>query len=265
DIADRILPHVVGRPLTLLRCPEGHARQCFFQKHATESTPETLKRIELEEEEGRGTYIYIEGIAGLITLVQLGVLEIHTWGSRVEHPDRPDRITFDLDPSPGVAWSQVVKTARWLHQRLADLGLESFLKTTGGKGLHVVVPLAPAHTWDEVKGFSKAIAEEVVALSSRDYTINPLKAARKGKILLDYLRNARGATSVAAYSTRARPGAPVSTPLAWGELGGLKRPDAYTVGNLERRLAKLKKDPWEGYLKARPKITNPMRRAVGLG
>ena len=264
DIAKWILPHIVGRPLTLLRCPEGHTKQCFFQKHAAESTPETLKRIELEEEEGRGIYLYVEGLAGLITLVQLGVLEIHPWGSRVEDPDRPDRMIFDLDPSPGVAWSQVVKTARWLHERLADVRLESFVKNTGGKGLHIVVPLAPVHTWDEVKDFSKAIAQEVVGLSAGEYTINPLKAARKGKILVDYLRNARGATSVAPYSTRARPGAPISTPLAWNELGRLDRPNAYTVSNFERRLAKLRKDPWEGYFKKRQKITSLMRRAVGL-
>ncbi|MGH2402888.1 MAG: DNA ligase D, partial [bacterium] len=255
DIADWILPHVVDRPLTLVRCPEGYTKQCFYQKHADESTPEALKRTELEEVDASGTYMYVDGVAGLITLVQLGVLEIHPWGSRVDHPDRPDRLIFDLDPSPGVAWPQVVNTARWLHRRLSELGLTSFVKTTGGKGLHVVVPLAPVHGWDEVKAFSKAIAENVVRHSPHDYTINPLKAARKGKILVDYLRNARGATAVAAYSTRARAGAPVSTPVSWDELGGRLRSNTYTVSNLARRLARLKKDPWDGYFKLRQRIT----------
>jgi len=254
DIAEWVLPHVIGRPLTLVRCPEGHRKQCFYQKHADDSTPAALKRIQIKEETGSGTYVYIDGLAGLITLVQMGTLEIHPWGSRVEDVEHPDRITIDLDPSAEVPWPQVVETTRWLHARFSKLGLESFLKTTGGKGLHVVVPLAPVHTWDQVKAFSKDIAEEVVHISPTHYTTNPLKSARKGKILVDYLRNSRGATAVAAYSTRARPGAPVSTPVAWSELSTRLRPDAFTVQNLARRLSKLKKDPWEGYLKARQRI-----------
>lgn len=229
DIAKWILPHIVDRPLTLVRCPAGQGKECFYQKHAGVTTPRGLRRVRLREESGSGSYVFIGDLSGLITLVQLGVLEIHPWGARVGRVDHPDRMTIDLDPAPGVPWDRVVEAARALRDRFSFHGLKSFLKTTGGKGLHVVVPLAASHTWDEVREFARTIAEDVVRF-------------------LDYLRNARGATTVAPYSTRARAGAPVSTPLAWAELSAGVRSDRYTILNLPRRLAGLKGDPWEGYL-----------------
>ncbi len=247
EIADWILPHLVGRPLSLMRCPQGQGKACFYQKHASGTALGKLKRVRLKEAHGTGSYVFIEDLSGLITLVQLGVLEIHPWGARVDRVDLPDRLTIDLDPAPRVSWKPVVEAARAVREQFASRGLKSFLKTSGGKGLHVVVPLAPKHTWDDVRGFAKAIAEEIVRRAPGAYTANPHKAARRGKIFIDYLRNARGATTVAAYSTRARAGAPVSTPLAWDELG--VRSDQYAIVNLPRRLAGLKGDPWDGYLK----------------
>jgi bifunctional non-homologous end joining protein LigD len=265
SIADWILPHVAGRPLSLVRCPEGQGRACFYQKHATKQIPETIRRIRIPEGRGTvGTYLYIDGLPALIALVQMGVLELHPWGSRVDSLERPDRMTLDLDPGPGVPWTRMTEAAAALRERLKGLGLESFVKTTGGKGLHVVAPLAARHSWDEVREFSRAIAEGFVRESPREFVATMTKSKRAGKIFLDYLRNARGATTVAAYSTRARPGAPVATPLAWDELPRLGGGDAFTIETLPSRLERGRADPWKGFFDLRPSITASMRRSVGL-
>jgi len=259
EIADWILPHIVERPLSLVRCPEGQEKACFYQKHAGAGAPEALKGVKVKEKGAVRTYLYVEGLSGLISLVQMGVLELHPWGSRVGDLEHPDRLTFDLDPAPGLPWKRVVDTARQLRSLLAKLRLTSFVKTTGGKGLHVVVPLAPKQAWESVKGFARAIAESMARQAPSEYTANLSKANRKGKIFIDYLRNSHGATAVAAYSTRALAGAPVATPIAWDELGAELRSDHYTVENLPRRLTSLKKDPWEGFLKSRQTIPSAAR------
>jgi bifunctional non-homologous end joining protein LigD len=264
EIGDWVLPWVAGRPLTLVRCPEGQEGECFYQKHLNETMPPALKGVEVRERTGTETYVYLEDLPGLVTLVQLGVLEFHPWGARVDDVERPDLMIFDLDPGEDVAWEAVVTGARLLRERLVDLGLESFLKTTGGKGLHVVVPLVRRAGWDEVKDFARAVAEEVVQSAPRHYLATMSKTKRRGKIYIDYLRNARGATSVAAYSTRARPGAPVSTPISWEELSEHLSSDAYTIHNLPRRLAHLKEDPWAGMGKVRQTITKAMKNKVGM-
>lgn len=255
EIADWILPHVAHRPLSLFRCPQGQQKDCFFQKHVRPGTPEALGRVEITEKSKTQQYLVVESAAGLVALVQMGVLEIHPWGARSDDVERPDRLVFDLDPGPGVPWPRVIEAAHQVRERLDRLGLACFVKTTGGKGLHVVVPLRRRAAWPEAKAFAKAVAERMAAEMPTQFTTTMAKAARPGKIFLDYLRNDRGATSVAPFSTRAKPGAPVSTPLAWEELRPAIRSDHFTVENLPRRLASLSGDPWEGIADVRQSLT----------
>ncbi len=254
SIADWILPHLAGRPTALVRCPEGVAKECFYQKHVATWAPESLRRVKIREKTKVGEYLVVDSLPALIGLVQLGILEIHTWNSVVEHLERPDRIVFDLDPGPGVLWTRVIEGARLIREKLLALELESFVKTTGGKGLHVVVPLSPGPTWDAGAAFARKLAESVAREEPRGYVSHMAKSARQGKIFIDYLRNVRGATSVAAYSTRAKPQAPVSVPLGWDELTPAIKSDHYTIVNLPRRLAGLKTDPWPKYSKTRQKL-----------
>lgn len=264
-IAGWILPRISDRPLTLVRCPEGRAKQCFYQKHVNEHFPKTVRRIQVEEE-GDEPYGLVDSVEGLISLVQVGVLEMHIWGSTRKDIEKPDYVVFDLDPDEGLPWKRVVEGALHLRDRLDDLGLRSFLKTTGGKGLHVCLPLTRRAGWDEVKAFTKAVSESVVAEDPKRYTSKLPKASRKGKIFIDYLRNGRGATSICAYSTRARPGAPVSTPLSWDEIesGQDVHGDHWNVRNVPERLESLKADPWEEFSKVRQSITAAMKKAVGM-
>ena len=264
SIADRILPHIVKRPVMLLRCPEGYEKECFHQKHTNRMVPDTVRSIEIKEETGKASpYLMVEDLPGLIALVQMGALELHVWGSHAGRIEYPDRMVFDLDPDESLPWSRVVEAAELVRDRLTELGLQSWVKTTGGKGLHVVVPLTGKQTWDEVKGFSQALAERLVQEKSDRYTSKMSKAGRKGKVFLDYLRNSRGATAVAAYSTRARTGATVSTPVGWNELPNLT-PSEFTVKTVLSRLKTMKYDPWKEFWNARQSITRSARRAVGL-
>jgi bifunctional non-homologous end joining protein LigD len=263
SIAGYVLPHVTGRPLTLVRCPEGYRGECFYQKHATGGTlPSAIRRITIREKKGRGAYLVIDSLEGLISLVQMGVLEIHTWGASADRLETPDRMIFDLDPDPAVEWGATLQAARLVRRRLSDLGLASFVKTTGGKGLHVVVPLLGRNDWSEVREFARGLAEAVVRESPQRYTAVMSKAKRRGKIFIDYLRNVRGASAVAAYSTRAKPGAPVSTPLRWEELKPSVRSDSFTVRKLPSRLSRTRSDPWKDYEAARATITAAMRRGL---
>jgi bifunctional non-homologous end joining protein LigD len=188
----------------------------------------------------------------------MGVLEFHPWPARADHLERPDYLVFDLDPGDGVAWSAVVEGAKAMRERLANLGLESFPRTTGGKGLHVVVPLARRNTWEELKGFAKAVADAVVRDDPRHYIATMSKAKRRGKIFVDYLRNQRGATAIASYSTRSRPGATVATPLAWKELTSRLDPKKFTVKTIPGRLARITADPWGGFSSVKQSITAKM-------
>jgi len=246
-------PHVVGRPIALLRCPEGAAGQCFFQKHAAAGI--ATEHLHLIPEKG-DKIISIDDLAGLISLVQAGVLEIHTRGTTADNRERADRLVFDLDPGPGTGWKDVVSAAREVRERLARLKLKSFVKTSGGKGLHVVLPVKPT-PWDKAKDFCHAVAASMAADDPDRYVASAAKSKRNKRIFIDYLRNSREATAVAPYSTRARPGAPVSVPVEWSELGALKSAGQYTVLNLPARLGRLRKDPWTniGRLKqALPKL-----------
>jgi bifunctional non-homologous end joining protein LigD len=245
DIADWLLPHVVHRPLSLVRCPSGEQKHCFFQKHAWAGLHPAIRSLPIEGEDE--PVLAVEDIAGVIGLVQAGVLEIHPWGATLDDVERPDRLIFDFDPDAGRGWADVVAGAREVRERLKAAGLESFVKTTGGKGLHVVVPLVPSAPWDEAKEFTQKIASAMAADAPDRYTDKLPKRERVGRIFIDYLRNGRGATAVAAYSTRARPNAPVSTPLAWDELDDVPSAAAFTVANLRARLSHLGRDPWDGF------------------
>ena len=240
DIAGWALPHLADRPLSLVRCPSGVGKDCFFQKHAWEGIGSEIGRRTVQDEE----VLFIRDLEGLVALVQAGVLEIHPWGSTIGNPERPDRITIDLDPGEDVAWTALIEGACEVRERLRALGLESFVKTTGGKGLHVVVPLAPRAEWEEVKRFAQEIADAMARDTPQRYVATSALRERKGRIYLDYLRNGRGATAVGAYSPRARAGAPVSTPLGWDELSPNLRPSHFTVDNLPTRLRHLAQDPW---------------------
>ena len=191
SVAKWMLPQIIGRPLSLVRRPEGLRGQCFFQKHPPLGLPAVVERIQIQEKSELRTYSVIQNLEGLIALVQFGTLEFHAWGSRAADVERPDRLVFDLDPDPSVAWKDVVNAARTLRQLLLNQRLKSFLKTTGGKGLHLVVPIAPKHTWAEAKAFARQIADSIVAAEPEKYIATMSKAARRGKIFIDYLRNER--------------------------------------------------------------------------
>jgi bifunctional non-homologous end joining protein LigD len=243
-------PHVVGRPLALLRAPEGVGGETFFQKHIAANVKNSPLRHAVGSKEH--DVIAVENRDELIALVQSGALEIHVRGSRLEQLELCDRIVFDLDPGDGVSWKEIVAAAREVRQRLDAVKLKSFAKLSGGKGIHVVLPIAGAD-WDAAKDFSQRIALGMAADSPQRYVGKMTKALRKGKIFIDYLRNTREATSVAPYSTRARPGAAVSAPLSWEQLGRTKSAADFTVLNLKKRF---RNDPWADIGKVRQKLPN---------
>lgn len=242
-----IAPHIVGRPLALLRCPNGITGEKFFQKHAWKGLNPNIALVEDPKTPSGAPLISINDLDGLMGLVQSAVLEIHPWGTTVADWEHPDLIVMDLDPGEGVPWPAVIDAAREVRQRLADAGLAAFVKTSGGKGLHVVSPLEPKADWATVKAFTKSLAEAMASDDPSRYVATISKAKRRGRILIDYLRNQRGATAVAAYSTRARPGAAVSAPLDWTELGPAIGPAYFTVETMPTRLAALSRDPWDGF------------------
>jgi bifunctional non-homologous end joining protein LigD len=247
--AERMLPHVAGRPLTLVRCPRGQGKPCFFQKHLGAGTPPPVAKLPIAGEDD--PYMVIHDMPGLVALAQMGSLEIHTWGSHAPDIEHPDVIVFDLDPDVGLAWDRVALAAFEIRKRLSALGLESFVKTTGGKGLHVCVPLTPtaAGDWDAIKAWTKTFAEQLEADDPRAYTSNMAKSARKDRIFVDYLRNGRNATFIAPYSPRARTGAPVALPITWDDLAAGVDPASFTITSVPARLADAV-DPWRDYAAA---------------
>jgi bifunctional non-homologous end joining protein LigD len=217
-VAEHLLPDLRNRPLSLVRCPQGPDEGCFFQKHIDKAWSSEIERATVPESDGEGIYAVANSAAALVGLVQKGVIELHVMGATTRALDKPDRVVFDLDPDAGVPWREVIAATRLTRDVLEGAGLETFLKTSGGKGLHVVVPLAPRHDWDEVKEFARAVAQKLADDAPKRFTAKMAKSERTGRIFIDWLRNAPGATTVAAYSVRARKGAPVSTPLHWEEL-----------------------------------------------
>jgi bifunctional non-homologous end joining protein LigD len=246
-VKDRILPHVVDRPLSLVRYPDGMAGDGFFQKHASRGFPREFKPIVIREKEGKGEYLYIQDERGLVAAVQMGALELHIWGSRIDKLEQPDRLVFDFDPDEAVDFKVVAESAQEVRDRLKALGLVSFAMVTGGKGVHVVVPLTPSDDWENVRIFAEAVARTIAAESPDRYVAEMSKQRRVGKIFIDYLRNGRGATAIAPYSTRARKGAPVAWPVTWPALARLKSAHETRIDNAAATLKKERKDPWAGY------------------
>ncbi len=244
-VVEHLLPEILGRPLSIVRCPGGIGTSCFFQKHHTAGLDVVSFERLTEEDGNKANYLVVNDEAGLMELVQFNALEFHPWGSHADGPDQADRIVFDLDPGPGVAWKQVVDAARYVRKLLESVGLVSFVRTSGGKGLHVVVPLNPGCDWSLVKPFAKAFAEGMVRIEPLKYVATSSKKFRNRKIFVDYLRNGRGATSVASYSLRAREGAPVAMPLRWEELSRVKSGAAFDITSAQARLKRLRSDPWK--------------------
>jgi bifunctional non-homologous end joining protein LigD len=259
-VYEPLLREAANRPLSIVRCPRGTHQACFFQKHIEAGFGDDVHAVSLKENSGTvADYVYIDDVRGLIELAQMNVIELHAWGTRKDDPDHSDRIVFDLDPGVDVAWKDIAKCARTLRTMLEKLRLRTFLRTSGGKGLHVVLPLSPSASWDETRPFAEAVARLLAAEYPDHYVATSGEKNRKGKIFIDYLRNGRGATSVTNYSLRARPGAPVAMPISWEELSRLRAANAFTLKNVKARLKRSNKDPWAGIEKLKQKLPNLSR------
>ncbi|MFB5149845.1 DNA ligase D [Burkholderia orbicola] len=261
-VAPWLLPDLKGRPVSLVRAPGDIAGELFFQKHAERrEIPFVTQHEGLDP--GHGPLLSIDNVDALLGAAQMGTVELHTWNAHASNIERPDRIVFDLDPDPALPWRTMIEAAQLVRGLLDELGLVSFCKTSGGKGLHVVVPLTRHAGWDDVKDFSRAVAQHVAGTLPDRFTATMGPRHRRGKIFVDYLRNGRGASTIAAYSVRARPGMGVSVPLDWDEVPETTGGAQWTIDTLHERLDTLKRDPWEGYAKARQRITAAMRARLG--
>jgi bifunctional non-homologous end joining protein LigD len=245
-IRDHMLPFVVDRPLSVVRCPQGSTQPCFYQKHVSGNLSEGIEGIDIRGRRSGAveTCITISESLGLAGLAQMGVLEIHPWGSTNKNIEKPNMLIFDLDPDEAIPWKVLAESAREVRTRLKKLKLESFLKTTGGKGLHIVTPILPEHDWPVIKAFALAFATRMEVDNPQRYLTKMTKTARKGKIYIDYLRNDRGATSIAPFSPRARQGAPVAATLNWKELDTPKVP-RFLVADFAEWKDRLRRDPWK--------------------
>jgi bifunctional non-homologous end joining protein LigD len=255
-----IVPHVAGRPLTLVHCPAGLAAPCIHLKHAKAWGPSALRRVRIQEKTKVGEYLVADSIEAVVSLAQMGIVEIHTWNSSIEQIERPNRIVFDLDPGQAVTWKQVVEAAGLVRDVLDTLGLRSWVKTTGGRGLHVVVPIRPARDVAECLDFSRRVSEAIVRTNAQRYTTKFAKVGRERKILIDYLRNNRTNTSISAYSPRARSLATVSMPLDWGDLG--PSPERWTLPTAARHLKRLRRDPWSQYWACHQEVSEDSVKAL---
>lgn len=264
SVSDRIMPHISERPLSMVRCPEGAGKPCFFQRHVGLGKSPYLHEVRVGVKGEARDYLMIQDVEGLISLVQWGVIELHPWQCAANKLDKPDRMIFDLDPDPSVSLKQLIDGAHEVRQRMEELGLVTFLKTTGGKGLHVVVPMTPHYNFLAIKAFARAIAESMASDSPTKYIATMSKAKRAGKIFIDYLRNDVTSTAVAPYSARARDGAPVSTPLAWQELTANLKLPSFTIDTVPQRLKKQKKDPWSDFGTTKQKIAPNFFKALKI-
>jgi bifunctional non-homologous end joining protein LigD len=260
SVADWMLAHLVGRPLTLLHCPEGLAAPCNYLRHAKAWGPNALRRVRIQEKTKVGEYLVADTVDGLVSLAQMGIVEIHTWNATDDNIDRPNRIILDLDPGPQVTWTQVVTAAKLVRNVLNTLGLESWVKTTGGRGLHVVVPITPERDWSECLAFARDVSQAIARTDPDRYTTTFAKAGREDKLLIDYLRNNRTNTAVAAFSTRARPGAHVSMPVGWRDLAG--GPERWTMLTVPARLKRVRTDPWADYWKSKQRLSATAIKAL---
>ena len=254
-VSERMLEHVSGRPVSLVRCPDGTEGDRFFQKHPAKGMPAALKSVPIKEADGKSAkYLLIDSAAGLVAAAQIGALEIHVWGSHYKTIERPDRLVFDLDPDGGVTFADVREAAVDIRKLLKTAQLDSFALLTGGKGIHVVVPLDASQGWDEVKTFAKGFATKLAQNEPQRFTATMSKAKRKGRIFIDWLRNERGSTAIAPYSPRAHANASVAVPVSWRELGRIEHANAFTIPDVLARLKRSKADPWKDYFKVRQRI-----------
>jgi bifunctional non-homologous end joining protein LigD len=251
---------VAGRPLTLVHCPAGLAAPCIYLKHAKAWGPSALRRVKIQEKTKVGEYLVADSIEAVVSLAQMGIVEIHTWNSTMEDIERPNRMVWDLDPGPEVTWKQIVKAAGLVRTVLKTLALTSWVKTTGGRGLHVVAPIKPARDVAQCLEFSRGVSEVIARTDPQVYTTTFAKLGRERKILIDYLRNNRTNTSICAFSPRARPGAMVSMPLDWSDLNAL--PERWTLTSVPQRLKRLRTDPWAKYWTAAQDISDTSFAAV---
>jgi len=261
-VAPAMMPHVEGRPLTLVRCGTGLSGDCTYMKHSKLWAFPSLKRVKIREKTKLGDYLVIESPEGIVELAQMDILEIHTWNSRYPRVEYPDRIVLDFDPGPEVKWPAIVSAARLLRRMLTTLQLESFIKTTGGRGLHVVIPIAPRDEWSACLDFARAAAEAMTRHDGGLFTTNFSKRGRERQILVDYMRNNRTNTSIAALSTRARPGAPVSMPIAWSDLTPRLDPASFNVLTAPAVVARRRTDPWAGYFRSKQRLPKSAVRAL---
>ncbi len=262
-VAPRMLPHLVGRPVSLVRCPAGRNKSCFFQKHVGKGMPEAFGKVAVSEKDAKkADYILVESPEALVSCAQIGALELHVWGSRRDRLEQPDRLVFDLDPGEDVPFAQVRKAARELAAVLEEAGLVSFPLVTGGKGVHIVVPLTRRHEWPTVSGFAKAFAQKMADIDPDRFVATMTKAVRGGKIFIDHFRNQRGSTAIAPYSPRAREGAPVAMPVTWKELGKLESAAAFSIASVGDRIAQ--PDPWADYDEIRQGLSQKLARKIGI-
>ena len=262
-VGDWMVPHLKDRPLMLVRCPDGWNKECFHQKNAPDRIHRAITPVVVQTSQGEGIYMMANSTEAVVALLQSGALELHPWGSKAGKLDKPDRIIFDFDPDEGIGFREVADAAKLVRDMLEKLGLRSFVKTTGGKGLHVVVPIQPTQDWAAIKAFTRAIAESLSSTFPQRFTATASKAQRKGRLFVDYLRNAEGATAIAPYSIRARENAPVATPIAWEELARDVRFDHFNLRNVPARLQKMKNDPWAEFFTVKQRITAAMMKGAG--
>ena len=253
-VMPRLLDAIRARPLSIIRCPSGTSKGCFFQKHTMPGLKRVRSVVLTEGSGDEGTYLYVEKAAQALELVQFNAIEFHPWASTIKNTDVTDYLVFDLDPGPDVAWKAVIAAAELLRDRLLDFKLESFVRTSGGKGLHVVAPLRPAVAWDAANDFAHQFAAALAEEFPKKFIATASKAKRAGVIFIDYLRNARGATCVASYSLRSRPGAPVALPLSWNGLEKLKSASAFTLRNVPATIRRQSRDPWAEFLTIRQSL-----------
>jgi bifunctional non-homologous end joining protein LigD len=258
-VGDAALPGIARRPLAVVRCPDGIEGERFFQKHRHNALPKQVR----EGEAGGAPYLAIDDADGLIAMAQMSAIELHCWGSSEDDPLHPDRIVFDLDPDEAIPFPDVVQAAKDVRDRLQKIGLTTFCRTTGGKGLHVVAPLVPEADWDTVRAFCKGFAEAMVQAEPDRFVSTVSKKLRRGRILIDWLRNGLGATAVVSFSPRARPGATVATPLAWREVTSRLDPSAYTIQTIPQRLARQRGDPWGDFATTRQKLPRELFGTAG--
>jgi bifunctional non-homologous end joining protein LigD len=258
SVGQWMLPHLKGRPLTLVFCPTGVGEGCTYLRHTKVWGPKVIRRVKIQEKTKVGEYMVVDTLEALVSLAQMNVLEIHTWNSTVDRLEQPDRIIFDLDPGRRVASAQVIAAAKELRKMLTTVGLKTWVKTTGGRGLHIVAPMVPGRDWSECLEFARAIAGVMVEQDSSRYTTDFRKAGRDDKILIDYLRNNRTNTSICAFSVRARDGAPVSMPIPWADLKPSLKPERFTVKSTPDYLAKRRVDPWRDYSSWKQRLKLPV-------